>query len=145
MVGRSLIRISYFLVLFYLFTNVDRILFSSAQQKYTRRQFPSSEAHQPLCLLLRTSINIPSQGSETASFTLHYHTPNVPPHLPLHLTVKALHSANTEQTSGEAVLLCSPGAIPYSPLPISPVHGVMPFIMSNILSINKLNSFSLLV
>lgn len=98
MVGRSLIRISYFLVLFYLFTNVDRILFSPAQQKYTRRQFPSSEAHQPLCLHLRTSINIPSQGSETASFTLHYHTANVPPHLPLHLAVKALHSANTEQT-----------------------------------------------
>lgn len=63
-------RISYFFVLFYLFTIVDRALFTSAQQEYTRRQFPPTETCEPLCLPLRTSVNTPSQARETNCFLL---------------------------------------------------------------------------
>lgn len=62
-------RISYFFF-YFIYTTVDRALFTSAQQEYTKRQFSPTETREPLCLPPRTSVNAPSQGSETNCFLL---------------------------------------------------------------------------
>lgn len=100
LVGRPMKRISYFSVLFYLFTTIDRALFTSAQQEHTRRQFPPTETCGPLCLPLRTSANAPPQGRETNCFLLlTLASPWSGSSSPLHLIAKAPGSENTEQTT----------------------------------------------
>lgn len=108
-------RISYFSVLFYLFTSIDRALFTSAQQEYTKRQFPPTETCELLCLPLRTSVNTPSQARETNCFLLlTLASPWCASSSLLPLIAKAPGSKNTEKNHlGEPS--CSLGSTPSSP------------------------------
>lgn len=116
----------FFFVLFYLFT-IDIPLFTSAQQEYTKRQFPSTETCEPLCLPPRTSINTPSQGSETNCFLL------------LALTCPWCASPSPPSPCSQSTRLwkyranhlgkpsCSLRSTPSSPPPGSPIHSVIYF------------------